>query len=104
MAEAKRLSRINELENEIRGLEFLVQQLENVEESEISSFLSETGYVSKQEIETALVKLTQSLRKAKGAQVENEEKTDSSSSEKFSLVNIPDEMLNLEQVSIQTKL
>lgn len=103
MAEAKRLSRINELENEIRGLEFLVQQLENVEESEISSFLSETGYVSKQEIETALLKLTQSLRKAKGAQVENEEKTDSSSSEKFSLVNIPDEMLNLEQLKEKRK-
>ncbi|XP_043816927.1 actin-related protein 5 isoform X2 [Manihot esculenta] len=102
MAEAKRSSRINELENQLRGMEFLLQQLEQVEEDEIPSFLKDTGYVSKQEIESSLVKVTQSLRKAKGEpkaeQTEVEEKSDSSMNEKFPLVNIPDNMLTPEQL------
>ncbi|XP_052186914.1 actin-related protein 5 isoform X2 [Diospyros lotus] len=98
MAEAKRISRINELENEVKGLEFLLQQLKHVEESDIPSFLSETGYVSKQEIESAFAKVTQSLRKAKGEQVETEEKTEPSTAEKYSLINIPDNMLTPEQL------
>lgn len=98
MAEAKRSTRINELENQLRGLEFLLQQLEQVEESEIPYFLKDTGYVSRQEIETALAKATQSLRKVKGEpkgeQAEVEEKTD----EKYPLVNIPDNMLTQDQL------
>ncbi|KAB1217852.1 Actin-related protein 5 [Morella rubra] len=102
MAEAKRSSRINELENELNGLEFLLRQLEQVEENDVPSFLSATGYVSKQEIESALLKVTQSLRRTKGEpkgdQAEAEEKTDPASTEKFPLINIPDNMLTPEQL------
>lgn len=102
MAEAKRSSRINELENELHGLEFLLQQLEQVEQNNIPSFLSTTGYVSKLEIETSLAKVTQSLRKARGEpkseQAEVEEKTEASVSEKYPLIQIPDNMLTPEQV------
>lgn len=98
MAEAKRSSRINELENELTGLEFLLKQLRHVNENDIPAFLVETGYVSKQEIESAAVKVSQSLRKAKGEQVENEDKTDPSTAEKYTLLNIPDNMLTPDQV------
>lgn len=101
MAEAKRSSRINELENELHGLEFLLQQLEQVEESDVPSFLSDTGYVSKHEIESARAKVTQSLRKAKGESKSEQaetEKADSSNNEKYSLINIPDESLTPEQL------
>lgn len=102
MAEAKRSSKINELENELHGLEFLLHQLEQVDESEVLSFLSETGYVNRQEIESARNKVMQSLRKAKG-EPKNEqaetEKDDLGTSEKYSLINIPDDMLTEEQVS-----
>jgi len=101
MAEAKRSSKINELENELHGLEFLLHQLEQVEESEVLPFLSETGYVNRQEIESARNKVIQSLRKAKG-EPKNEqaetEKEDLGTSEKYSLINIPDDMLTGEQV------
>ncbi|KAK2637323.1 hypothetical protein Ddye_032115 [Dipteronia dyeriana] len=95
MAEAKRSSRINELENQLHGLDFLLQQLEQVEENDIPSFLATTGYVSKQEIEASISKATQSLRKAKGEQAEIEE---SSTGEKYPLIHIPDHMLSLEQL------
>ncbi|XP_015876828.2 actin-related protein 5 isoform X1 [Ziziphus jujuba] len=102
MAEAKRQSRINELDNELRGLEFLLTQLEKVEECDEASFLSKTGYISKQEIESALMKVTQSLRKAKGEpkgdQAEIDEKTDLSANEKFPLINVPDNLLTPDQV------
>ena len=102
MAEAKRSSRINELENELHGLEFLLKQLEQVAEDDIPSFLSVTGYVSKQEIEAAMLKVTQSLRKAKGEPksepAETEDKADQGSNEKFPLINVPDNMLTAEQV------
>ncbi|XP_043718303.1 actin-related protein 5 isoform X1 [Telopea speciosissima] len=103
MAAAKRYSRITELENELQGLEFLLQQLENVEEDDVPSFLVETGYGSKQEIESAVVKVTQSLRKAKGEQVEIEEKLEPSNAEKFPLVNVPDNVLSPEQLKEKKK-
>ncbi|XP_062092652.1 actin-related protein 5 isoform X2 [Humulus lupulus] len=107
MAEAKRSSRINELENELHGLEFLLRQLEQVQEVDIPSFLSETGYVSKQEIDSALMKVTQSLRKTKGEpkgeQAEIEEKNDPVTSEKFPLIDIPDNVLTAEQVKDKRK-
>lgn len=105
MAEAKRSSRINELENELHGLEFLLQQLDQVEESDIPSFLLDTGYVSKQEIESARTKVTQSLRKAKGepkSEAESE-KADTPTNEKYTLIDIPDDMLTPEQVSFCIK-
>ncbi|KAL8251906.1 hypothetical protein R6Q59_035599 [Mikania micrantha] len=98
MAEAKRSSKINELENELKGLEFLIQQLRHVNENDIPAFLAETGYVSKQEIESAIIKTSQSLRKAKGEQDEIEEKPEISNSEKYTLIDIPDNMLTPEQV------
>ncbi|KAK9127073.1 hypothetical protein Syun_015870 [Stephania yunnanensis] len=98
MAAAKRSSRILELENEFQGLEFLLQQLENVQESDIASFLSRTGYVSRQEIESALARVTQSLRKARGEQTDIEEKMEPSTSEKYPLIDLPDNILSPEQL------
>lgn len=98
MAEAKRSSKINELENELKGLEFLIHQLRQVNGNNVQSFFAETGYVSKQEIESAIVKVTQSLRKAKGEQDEVEENPEVSNSEKYTLIDVPDNMLTPEQV------
>nr|XP_043618086.1 actin-related protein 5 [Erigeron canadensis] len=98
MAEAKRSSKINELENELKGLEFLVHQLRDVNGNDVQSFLAETGYVSKQEIEAAIAKVTQSLRKFKGEQDEFEEKPDISNAEKYTLLDIPDNMLTPDQI------
>ncbi|KAK1572378.1 hypothetical protein Q3G72_031890 [Acer saccharum] len=99
MAEAKRSSRINELENQLHGLDFLLQQLEQVEENDIPSFLATTGYVSKQEIEASISKATQSLRKAKGEpKGEQAEIEELSTGEKYPLIHIPDHMLSLEQL------
>ncbi|XP_010690839.2 actin-related protein 5 isoform X1 [Beta vulgaris subsp. vulgaris] len=103
MAEAKRASRINELENELRGLDFLLRQLEKVDENDVPAFLSDTGYVSKQEIEAAVAKVNQSLRKAKREQVELGEKADAATAEKFPLVDIPDNMLTQEQLKEKKK-
>ncbi|KAL2923146.1 Actin-related protein 5 [Bienertia sinuspersici] len=100
MAEAKRASRINELENELRGLEFLLRQVEKVDENDIPAFLSDTGYVSKQEIESSIAKVNQSLRKAKREQVELDEKADVTTADKFPLVDVPDNMLTSEQVVV----
>ena len=106
MAEAKRSSRINELENDLHGLEFLLQQLEQVEEDDIPSFLSDTGYTSRKEIESNRLKVSQSLRKAKGepkSEQAETEKVDSTANEKYSLINIPDDMLTPEQVCFEPK-
>ncbi|XP_061363724.1 actin-related protein 5 isoform X2 [Gastrolobium bilobum] len=106
MAEAKRSSKINELENELHGLEFLLHQLEQVEESDVPAFLAETGYVSRQEIESARNKVMHSLRKAKGEpkteQIDSE-KADLATNEKYSLINIPDDMLTPEQLNEKKK-
>ncbi|KAK7300736.1 hypothetical protein RJT34_11585 [Clitoria ternatea] len=106
MAEAKKSSKINELENELHGLEILLHQLDQVEESDVPSFLAETGYVSRQEIESARNKVTQSLRKAKG-EPKNEqaeiEKADLTANEKYSLINIPDDVLTPEQLNEKKK-
>ncbi|KAK6135871.1 hypothetical protein DH2020_030358 [Rehmannia glutinosa] len=97
MAEAKRFNRINDLENEIRDLDMLLQRLRHVAENDIPSILGKTVYTSKQDVESALVKATQSLRKAKGEPVESVEKMDPSSTEKYNLINVPDEMLTPDQ-------
>lgn len=103
MAEAKRSSRINEMENELQSLRFLVKQLDQVEEDDILSFLTDTGYTSRQELESTVLKVTQSLRKARGEPknepAESEENnTDSFNNEKYPLMNVPDDMLTPEQV------
>lgn len=99
MAEAKRSSKINELENELKGLEFLLEELKDMEEDdEIVPLLASRGYTSKREVESAFAKVTQSLRKAKGEQVPSEEKVDVSAAEKYYLIDIPDDELSAEQV------
>lgn len=100
MAEAKRFNRINDLENEMRDLEILLQRLKHVEEDDVLSILAKTRYTTKLEVESAISKATQSLRKAKGESVESVEKTDPSAAEKYNLINVPDEDLTPEQVLI----
>ncbi|KFK38594.1 hypothetical protein AALP_AA3G134100 [Arabis alpina] len=107
MAEAKRSSRIDAMENELHSLRFLVKQLDQVEEDEIPSFLSDTGYSSRQELESTVSKVTQSLRKARGEPknepAESEENTDSNNNEKYPLINVPDDMLTPEQLKDKKK-
>ncbi|GAB4831817.1 Actin- protein 5 [Ancistrocladus abbreviatus] len=103
MAEKKRANRITDLENQLRGLEFLLRQLEKVEEKDVPAFLSDTGYMSKQEIESSFTKVTQSLRRAKREQVESEEKDDAALAEKYPLVDIPDNMLTADQLKEKKK-
>lgn len=103
MAEAKRFNRINDLENEIRELDMLLQRLRNVPEHDIPLILAKTVYTSKQDAESALVKATQSLRKAKGEPAESVEKMEPSSAEKYNLINVPDEMLTPDQLKQKRK-
>lgn len=103
MAEAKKFNRINDLENEARDLEMLLQKLRHAKENDIPSILAKTAYISKQDIESAFAKTVQSLRKAKGEPVENVEKMDISTAEKYNLVSVPDEMLTPEQLKQKRK-
>ncbi|KAH6802365.1 actin-related protein 5 [Perilla frutescens var. frutescens] len=103
MAEAKRFNRINDLENETRDLEMLLQRLRNVPEHDIPSILAKTVYTSQQEVESALSKATQSLRKAKGEPIESVEKSDPSSADRYNLISIPDEMLTPDQIKQKRK-
>uniref|UniRef100_M4F113 Actin-related protein 5 n=1 Tax=Brassica campestris TaxID=3711 RepID=M4F113_BRACM len=74
---------------------------DQVEEDDIPSFLSDTGYASRQELESTVSKVTQALRKARGEPKDEtdefEENTDSN--EKYPLINVPDNMLTPEQAS-----
>lgn len=99
MAAARRSLRITDLENELNGLENLLQQLDEVDEHDVSSILSGTKFYSRQEIESNIHRVTQSLRKSKGEPIEVEEKIDTSLIEKYPLASVPDEMLTPEQVS-----
>ncbi|KAI0509814.1 hypothetical protein KFK09_010411 [Dendrobium nobile] len=103
IAAAKKFTRISELEHKLHGLEDLVQQLDEVEDEEMYSILSVTDYNSKQEIESAVHRVTQSLRKARGEPCESEEKVDASLSEKYPLISIPDDMLTPEQLKEKKK-
>lgn len=103
IAALKKFTRISELESELHDLEDLVQQLEDVEEEELYPFLSTTAYNSRQELESAVHRVTQSLRKARGEPFESEDKSDTSLSEKYSLVNVPDSMLTSEQLKEKKK-
>ncbi|XP_042378950.1 actin-related protein 5-like isoform X1 [Zingiber officinale] len=103
MAAARRSLRITELENELNGLENLSQQLDEVDEHDVSSILAGTKFYSRQEIESNIIRLTQSLRKAKGEPIEVEEKNDASLLEKYPLASVPDEMLTPEQLKEKKK-
>ncbi|KAI3987090.1 hypothetical protein MKX01_036880 [Papaver californicum] len=85
-------------EKQGQRLRDMAAQLSGVEEADIPSFLSAIGYVSKQEIESAIAKVTQYLRKAKGEQVEMEEKAEPSNAEKYPLIDVPDNMLTQDQL------
>ncbi|KAJ0987793.1 hypothetical protein J5N97_006149 [Dioscorea zingiberensis] len=98
MAAAKKSGRILELENELQGLEDLLQELDEMEEHEMPSFLSGTAYSSRLEIESAVQKVAQSLRKVRGDPSDSEERVDISSAEKYPLTGIPDEMLTPDQL------
>ncbi|KAL9163958.1 hypothetical protein ABFS82_06G075600 [Erythranthe guttata] len=104
MAEAKRINRINDIENEVRDLEMLLHRLRHATtEDDVTSILAKSVHNSKQEVESAFSKATQSLRKAKGEPAESVEKVDSSSSEKYNLISVPDEMLTPDQIKQKGK-
>jgi hypothetical protein len=77
-----------------------MEQLDDSDEIEEASILSRTGYLSQQEIKSDILKVTQSLRKAKGESNGNEENADASGADKYPLVSVPDEMLTPEQVCV----
>jgi actin-related protein 5 len=70
-----------------------------------SKKLKQTGarYLSQQEIRAAILKASQSLRKAKGESNGNDEKTDASAVDKYPLVSVPDETLTPEQLKEKKK-
>jgi len=103
MAAAKRSQKIVELEKQLSYLEELSEQLDEAEESEASAILGRSGYLSQQEIKSAILKATQSLRKAKGESNGNEEKADASTADKYPLVSVPDEELTPEQLKEKKK-
>jgi actin-related protein 5 len=100
MAAAKRSQKIAELEKQLSYLEELMEQLDGAEEEEATAILGRSGYLSQQEIKSAILKATQSLRKAKGESNGNEEKADASGVDKYPLVSVPDETLTPEQVCV----
>ncbi|MCH1933181.1 hypothetical protein L9G16_23855, partial [Shewanella sp. A25] len=67
------------------------------------AILGRSGYLSQQEIKSAILKATQSLRKAKGESNGNEEKADASGVDKYPLVSVPDETLTPEQLKEKKK-
>lgn len=103
MAAAKRSQKIAELEKQLSYLEELMEQLDGAEEEEATAILGRSGYLSQQEIKSAILKATQSLRKAKGESNGNEEKADASGVDKYPLVSVPDETLTPEQLKEKKK-
>ncbi|KAG0487814.1 hypothetical protein HPP92_006625 [Vanilla planifolia] len=103
MAATKKFIRISDLESQLHGLEDLLQQLDEMDETDMFSILSNTNYNSRHEVESAVHRLTQSLRKAKGEPSESEEKADASLSEKYPLINIADNLLTPEQLKEKKK-
>ena len=81
-----------------------MEELDDSDEIEETSILARCGYLSQQEIKSAILKVTQSLRKAKGESNGNEENADASGADKYPLVSVPDEMLTPEQVCVFDKL
>jgi actin-related protein 5 len=104
MAAAKRSQKIEGLEKKLSELEDIMEQIDDSDEIEETAILSRTGYLSQQEVKSNILKVTQSLRKAKGESNGNEENADASGADKYPLVSVPDEMLTPEQVCIFDKL
>ena len=104
MAAVKRSYKIADLEVEIQGLEQLLEELDNVSEDQINSVLAGSGYLSKREVEGALVKASAALKKAKGEPVKIEKEPEKDfESEKYPLLDVPNEMLSPEQVEFSFK-
>ncbi|EES00326.1 hypothetical protein BDA96_03G077500 [Sorghum bicolor] len=103
MAAQKRSQKIAELEKQLSYLEEVMEQLDEAEEQEATVILGRSGYLSQQEIKSAILKATQSLRKAKGESNGNDEKTDASAADKYPLVSVPDETLTPEQLKEKKK-
>nr|CAB3476307.1 unnamed protein product [Digitaria exilis] len=103
MAAAKRSQKIVELEKQLSYLEELMDQLDEADESEATAILGRSGYLSQQEIKSAISKATQSLRKAKGETNGNEDKAEVSAADKYPLVSVPDEELTPDQLKEKKK-
>ncbi|MCO5574365.1 hypothetical protein L7F22_028148 [Adiantum nelumboides] len=104
MAAAKRSYKIADLETEIQGLEQLLDELDNVAEAHTDSLLAGSGYSSKREVEGALMKSTTSLKKAKGESVKVEKDPEKELDlEKFSLLDVPNDLLTPEQIKEKKK-
>ena len=99
MAAAKKLTKIADVEENLGSLEDLLSQLDDAGDGqEAAAILHSRGYMSREEIESTVSKLAQSLRKLKGENVEPEEKPEVNLEEKYPLVNVPDTMLTPDQV------
>lgn len=106
MANAKRESKIADLEANVQGLEYLLQELDDAEdEKQESSILLPSGYNSRLEVQAALTKVSASLRKAKGQPAETNpaEEDMISLSERYPLVDIPNSQLTAEQIKEKKK-
>lgn len=83
---------------------FLFQELDDAEdEKQEASILLPSGYNSRTEVQAALAKVTASLRKAKGQPAETKpaEEDMIPLSERYPLLEIPDNQLTAEQVKSQ---
>lgn len=104
MAAAKRSYKIADLEVEIQGLEQILEELDNVAEAHADSILAGSGYMSRREVEAALTKASSSLKKAKGEPVKLEKEPEKDiESEKYPLLDVPNEMLTPEQLKEKKK-
>jgi actin-related protein 5 len=101
MASAKRSSKIADLETEIDGLEYLLQELDDAEDAKAeASLLGPSSFGSREEVQAALAKATMSLRKAKGEPIDLKKvEDDIPMSEKYPLLEVPNSLLTPEQVS-----
>lgn len=105
MAAAKRSSKIAELETEVQGLEQLLQNLDGAADDEnFDSLLAESGFLSREEIQSTLSKASVSLRKAKGEVVQPEKEKVEETGEKYPLLDIPNSLLTAEQVRTRKPL
>ncbi|KAG0627977.1 hypothetical protein M758_2G241200 [Ceratodon purpureus] len=106
MANAKRESKIADLEANVQGLEYLLQELDDAEdEKQEASILLPSGYNSRTEAQAALTKVLASLRKAKGQPAEPKpaEEDMNPLSERYPLLEIPDNQLTAEQLKEKKK-
>ncbi|CAL4977768.1 unnamed protein product [Urochloa decumbens] len=103
IAAGKRAKKIVDLEKQLSDLEELMDQLDEAEESEATAILVKNKFLSQQDVKSAILKATQSLRKAKGESNADEEKADASAADRYPLVSVPDEELTPEQLKEKKK-